>query len=176
MTVRSYVPDFMTIKAHQIHEWADRGEEARSRLPVLVRKLIRSTGSDLRRVDFPGYGEAQRPAGTAKWKRLPRRSGSRRASRDGNSVRLKIREGKRAGTSGLDPLRRRRFRPKRRLSSCLRASGVASETGKKRARQRAAGRTYGLWTRATWSSGWRNPSRGRSGWPKNSACRRYATA
>ena len=61
MTVRAYVPDFMTIKAHQIHEWADKGEEARSRLPVLVRKLIRSTGGELRHMDFPGLGEGQRP-------------------------------------------------------------------------------------------------------------------
>ena len=61
LTVRSYVPPFLQITASQIHEWADKGEEARSSLPVLVRRLIRSTGSELRRVDFPGYGEAQRP-------------------------------------------------------------------------------------------------------------------
>ena len=61
IAVRSYVPPFLRISSAEIHEWADRGEEARSRLPVLLRRLIRSTGSELRRVDFPGYGEAQRP-------------------------------------------------------------------------------------------------------------------
>ena len=60
LTVRSYVPPFLKITASQIHEWADKGDEARSRLPVLLRRLIRSTGDELRRVDFPGFGEAQR--------------------------------------------------------------------------------------------------------------------
>lgn len=61
IAVRNYVPPFLKITAGQIHEWADKGEEARSRLPVLLRRLVRSTGHELRRVDFPGYGEAQRP-------------------------------------------------------------------------------------------------------------------
>lgn len=60
IAVRSYVPPFLRITAAQIHEWADKGEEARSRFPVLLRRLVRSTGSELQRVDFPGYGEAQR--------------------------------------------------------------------------------------------------------------------
>ena len=60
LTVGSYVPPFLKITASQIHEWADKGDEARSRLPVLLRRLIRSTGDELRRVDFPGFGEAQR--------------------------------------------------------------------------------------------------------------------
>lgn len=61
MSVRSYVPPFLRISAAQIHEWADKGDEARSHFPVLLRRLIRSTGSELRRADFSGYGEAQRP-------------------------------------------------------------------------------------------------------------------
>ncbi len=61
IAVRSYLPPFLKITAVQIHEWADKGDEARSRLPVLLRRLIRSTGSELRRVDFPGHGDAQRP-------------------------------------------------------------------------------------------------------------------
>ena len=61
MAVRPYVPPFLaTIKTAQIDAWADQNEEARSRLPVLVRRLIRSTGRELRRVDFPAYGEVQR--------------------------------------------------------------------------------------------------------------------
>ena len=61
LAVQNYVPSFLRISAAQIHEWADKGDEARSHFPVLLRRLIRSTGSELRRVDFPGYGEAQRP-------------------------------------------------------------------------------------------------------------------
>ncbi len=60
MAVGTYVPTFLTIKAQQIHDWANQGEEARSRLPVLMRRLIRSTGRELVHLDFPGYGEAQR--------------------------------------------------------------------------------------------------------------------
>lgn len=61
MAVRPYVPEFLVIRASQIDGWAEQGEEARSRLPVLVRRLIRSTGRDLSEVDFPAYGEGQRP-------------------------------------------------------------------------------------------------------------------
>ena len=61
IAVRTYVPPLLTIKASQIDGWADQAEEARSRLPALVRRLIRSTGRDLLEVDFPAYGEGQRP-------------------------------------------------------------------------------------------------------------------
>ena len=61
MAVRTYVPEFLMIKAAQIDAWAEQGDEARSRLPVLVRRLIRSTGRDLSEVDVPAYGEGQRP-------------------------------------------------------------------------------------------------------------------
>jgi len=60
IAVRSYVPEFLTIEASQIESWADQDEKARRRLPVLVRRLIRSTGRELRGVDFPGYGQGQR--------------------------------------------------------------------------------------------------------------------
>jgi hypothetical protein len=55
-----FVPNFLTIKARQIEGWADEQIDARSHLPVLLRKLVNSTGHDLRRVDFPGYDNAQR--------------------------------------------------------------------------------------------------------------------
>lgn len=61
IAVRTYVPSLLAIKASQIDVWADETEEAPSRLPVLVRRLIRSTGRDLSEVDFPAYGEGQRP-------------------------------------------------------------------------------------------------------------------
>ena len=60
VAVRAFVPDFLTIKARQIEEWADSQIDARTLLPVLLRKLVHSTGSDLRQVDFPGYDNAQR--------------------------------------------------------------------------------------------------------------------
>lgn len=57
--VRSFVPDFLTIKAVQIESWANT-IDARELLPVLLRKLIHSTGNDIRQIDFPGYDNAQR--------------------------------------------------------------------------------------------------------------------
>lgn len=59
ITARRYVPPFLTIKAGQINDWASN-IDARHKLPVLLRKLVRSTGHELRRVDFPGYDNAER--------------------------------------------------------------------------------------------------------------------
>ena len=60
MAVGTYVPPLLRIRAAQIHGWADQGDEAQSRLAVLMRRLIRSTGRELRKVEFPGYGNARR--------------------------------------------------------------------------------------------------------------------
>ena len=60
IAVRPHVPDFLTVTARDIDRWAD-SKAARDRLPVLLRKLVHSTGLDLRHVDFPGDGNAQRP-------------------------------------------------------------------------------------------------------------------
>lgn len=60
VAVRAYVPNFLTIKALQIHNWAECNLEARNLLPVLLRKLVHSTGDELRHVDFPGYDNAER--------------------------------------------------------------------------------------------------------------------
>lgn len=54
------MPSFSTIKARQIEDWADSQIEARTHLAVLLRKLVHSTCNHLRRVDFPGYDNAQR--------------------------------------------------------------------------------------------------------------------
>ena len=59
VVVRAFVPSFLTIKARQIEDWAGQ-IDARSHLAVLLRKLVHSTGIDLRQVDFPGYDNAQR--------------------------------------------------------------------------------------------------------------------
>ena len=56
----AYVPAFLTIKARQIHEWPDGNLQARQLLPVLLRKLVHSTGQELSEVDFPGYDNAER--------------------------------------------------------------------------------------------------------------------
>jgi addiction module HigA family antidote len=59
--VRAYVPAFLAaIKARQIEYWAETNLEARQHLSVLLRRLIHSTGHELRRVDFPGYDNAER--------------------------------------------------------------------------------------------------------------------
>ena len=60
IAVHPYVPVFLTIKAQQIHDWAGGNLDARQMLPVLLRKLVHSTGQDLRQVDFPGYDNAER--------------------------------------------------------------------------------------------------------------------
>ena len=60
IAARTYVPSFLTIKAGQIEDWAERKIDARHLLAVLLRKLVHSTGDDLRQVDFPGYDNAER--------------------------------------------------------------------------------------------------------------------
>ena len=59
LAVHAYVPPFLTIEARQIEDWAET-IDARHRLAVLLRRLIHSTGRSLRRVDFPGYDNAER--------------------------------------------------------------------------------------------------------------------
>lgn len=60
IAVSAYVPSFLTIKARDIEQWAERHLEARSLLAVLLRKLVHSTGEKLSHVDFPGYDNAER--------------------------------------------------------------------------------------------------------------------
>jgi len=60
VAVRKYVPNFLSIKARQIQEWAEGNLDARKYLPVLLRRLVHSTGHELRRVDFPGHDNAER--------------------------------------------------------------------------------------------------------------------
>ena len=60
IAARAYVPSFLTIKAQQIQDWGENIIGARHLLPVLLRKLVHSTGHELRKVDFPGYDNAER--------------------------------------------------------------------------------------------------------------------
>ena len=60
VAARAYVPAFLIIKARQIQNWAATHHEARHLMPVLLRKLVHSTGHELRGVDFPAYDNAER--------------------------------------------------------------------------------------------------------------------
>src|SRR5258706_8129486 len=60
IAVRAYVPSFRTITARDIEQWVNANIAARTRLPVLLRKLVHSTGQDLSHVDFPGYDNAEK--------------------------------------------------------------------------------------------------------------------
>ena len=58
LAVRSYSPSLLDITARQIEAWADKNAEARRLLPVLLRRLIRSTGLNISYLDFPAYDNA----------------------------------------------------------------------------------------------------------------------
>lgn len=59
--VTPYAVPFLGIKARQIEAWASRNIPARSRLAVLLRTLVNSTGRGITRLDFPGNDDAERP-------------------------------------------------------------------------------------------------------------------
>jgi addiction module HigA family antidote len=59
IAVRTYVQTFLGITARQIYAWSEQ-IRARSELPVLLRRLIHATGTDLAKVDFPAFDNAQR--------------------------------------------------------------------------------------------------------------------
>lgn len=56
-----YAVPFLNFKARDIEDWAERNIVARSRLAVLIRTLVNSTGRGIARVDFPGNDDAERP-------------------------------------------------------------------------------------------------------------------
>lgn len=58
---KAYVPPFLSIKANDIEGWVTHNIPARSRLAVLLRTLVHSTGIGLTKVDFPGNDDAERP-------------------------------------------------------------------------------------------------------------------
>ena len=60
IAVRTYSPSFFDdVQAREIEAWSEK-LEARSLLPVLMRRLINTTGKDLSQVDFPAYENIQR--------------------------------------------------------------------------------------------------------------------
>ena len=58
---KAYVPPFLGIKANQIEGWVTHNIPARTRLSVLLRMLVHSTGRGLTKVDFPGNDDAEQP-------------------------------------------------------------------------------------------------------------------
>lgn len=58
---RTYVPPFLSVQANDLESWFTKTIHARTKLSVLLRTLVHSTGHDLRRVDFPGNDDAERP-------------------------------------------------------------------------------------------------------------------
>jgi addiction module HigA family antidote len=60
IAVRTYIQAFLTITARNISAWSEQ-IGARAELPVLLRRLINSTGDSLAQVDFPAFDNSQRP-------------------------------------------------------------------------------------------------------------------
>jgi addiction module HigA family antidote len=58
---KPYAVPFLSFKARDIEDWAERNNGARSRLAVLIRTLVNSTGRGITKVDFPGNDDAERP-------------------------------------------------------------------------------------------------------------------
>ncbi|WP_096527549.1 HigA family addiction module antitoxin [Candidatus Nitrosoglobus terrae] len=58
---RTYVPPFLNIQANDLVNWFTTTIPARTKLAVLLRTLVHSTGHDLQKVDFPGNDDAERP-------------------------------------------------------------------------------------------------------------------
>ena len=61
IVVRTYVPSFLSIRARRLDEWPNNNKSARHLLPVLLRRLVHTTGQQLSEVDFPGFDNAERP-------------------------------------------------------------------------------------------------------------------
>lgn len=59
--IKSYVPPFLSITANLIERWASSNIRARSRFAVFLRTLVHSTGTELKKVDFPGNDDAEKP-------------------------------------------------------------------------------------------------------------------
>ena len=59
-TVKPYTPPFLQIRANHIENWAS-SLAARSKLAVLIRTLVHSTGNKLTKVEFPGGDDSERP-------------------------------------------------------------------------------------------------------------------
>lgn len=59
-STKAYIPPFMQFKANDIEQWAST-IKARTRFAVFLRTLVNSTGLKIKKVDFPGNDDAERP-------------------------------------------------------------------------------------------------------------------
>lgn len=59
-SAKAYIPPFMQFKAIDIEQWAAT-IKARTRFAVFLRTLINSTGIKIKKIDFPGNDDAERP-------------------------------------------------------------------------------------------------------------------
>ncbi|WP_193171737.1 HigA family addiction module antitoxin [Nisaea nitritireducens] len=57
---RTYVAPFLNVQANDLESWFTKTIPARTKLSVLLRTLVHSTGHDLQKVDFPGNDDAER--------------------------------------------------------------------------------------------------------------------
>lgn len=60
-SVRTYVPPFLNPQANDVENWFTTTIVARTKLSILLRMLVHSTGHELHKVDFPGNDDAERP-------------------------------------------------------------------------------------------------------------------
>lgn len=58
---RSYVTPFLNVQANDLESWFATTIVARTKLAVMLRILVHSTGHDLQKVNFPGNDDAERP-------------------------------------------------------------------------------------------------------------------
>lgn len=94
---RPYVPPFLKVLAKDIVSWGET-ISARTRLPVLLRTLVHSTGKGLQKVNFPGNDDGERrgsdgfivaegctpwiPAGTSTWELGTKKDFKTKAEKD----------------------------------------------------------------------------------------------
>lgn len=55
-----FVPAFLNFTSRDIEDWGKGRIDSRSRLPVLLRRLVNSTVSSISLIDFPAYDDSQR--------------------------------------------------------------------------------------------------------------------
>ena len=60
-SARTHVVPFLQFKANDIEDWVRSSLTPRSRLSVLLRTLVHSTGSRITAADFPGNDDSERP-------------------------------------------------------------------------------------------------------------------
>ena len=141
VAAHAYVPAFLTIKARQIQDWAENTIEARHLLPVLLRKLVHSTGHELRKVDVPGYDNAERHGCDGVVEAARPRRGFRKVTPAGSSAPIRDQTAKLRVIirTALNPSLRPR-EPNVPLSLSHRATGLARLNGLGTSRQQATGK------------------------------------